>query len=529
MRRHVALALLLVALVAGCDEEEPLPPRPPPQAALPPPSAATTETFADSGQCAQCHLADAGPVLRDPAGHDISPVGTWRASMMSLAARDPFYLAVVSEERQEGDAKQVDSTCLRCHAPAGHVETSGALTFEELLTGKSPAAVLGRDGVTCALCHQIKSDRLGTETSFTGGFVIGPDRAIYGPHNSVVTEPMQFFVNFTPTFASHMGRSEVCATCHTVIVKGVVEQATYLEWRSSSLSPGKPCQWCHVPQVDEAQNALSEPISKFPAGLAARTPYGRHEFMGGNAYLLRLVAENEAWVQSGIPAADLQRAIGAAEAHLRSAAKLTAVGVERKGGGASFRIIVENQTGHKLPTGYPSRRMWLHVVVRANGKVVFESGALDRAGRLAGDDDGRVRKHLDVVSSQDRVQVWGATLVDADDRPTHRALAARRVGRDDRILPAGFAPTGMDVTRTATIGVFSDPDFQPGSDGVGFTLGSVPVDAEVEVTLLYQTLTRDLIEKIDRGRTPLTTQFVDMARASPPEPVTMAELRFTIP
>ena len=524
----MVLLPLLAVLGVGCGEEE-LPPRPEPLAPLPAATVATTERFADSGQCAQCHLADGGAVLRDPAGRDISPVGTWRASMMALAARDPFFLAVVSQERQDADPQLVDSTCLRCHAPGGHEQSGGALTFDELLTGTSPAAVLGRDGVTCSLCHQIKADRFGNDSSFTGGFVVGSERQIFGPHNAVAEEPMRFFVNYVPTYASHVGRAELCGTCHTVIVKGVVEQATYLEWRASSFSPSKPCQWCHVPQVDEEQKAISEPIAKYPANLSARTPYGRHEFMGGNAYLLRLMAQNEAWAQTGVPPADLQRAIAAAETHLRGAAKLTSTEVTRSGDGASFRVVVENLTGHKLPTGYPSRRMWLHVVVRAAGKVVFESGALDSAGRLAGDDEGRIRLHYDVIDRADRVQVWGATLVDADDNPTHRALVARRIGRDDRILPMGFFPLGNDALRTATVGVYGDADFLPGRDGVRFNLRSVPAGAEVEVALLYQTLTRSLVEQIDRGRTPATTAFVDMARALPPEPLTMATLTFTLP
>ncbi len=526
---RVTYPLLLAAALLSCSEEEALPPRPEPLAALPAPTAAATDTFADSGKCAQCHLSDTGQVLRDPAGRDISPVGTWRASMMALASRDPFYLAILAEEREAGDAELVDATCLRCHAPAGHVESSGAITFEALLTGTTPAAVLARDGVTCSLCHQIKSDRLGTDASFTGGFVIGSDRLIYGPHNFVLTDPMQFFVNYKPTYSPHLSRAELCGSCHTVIVKGVVEQATYLEWRSTSMAASQPCQTCHMPLVDDDQQPISEPIAKFPANLAPRTPYGRHEFMGGNAYLLRLMMDNEEWAQTGVPRADLERAIASAERHLRSAARLTASEPTRDGGLLNFRVTIENLTGHKLPTGYPSRRMWLHVKVSAGDKVVFESGALDTQGRLPEDSDDRVRPHYDIIDRASRVQVWGATLVDADGKPTHRALAARQVGRDDRILPAGFAPTGTDVARTRPIGVSADPDFLPGRDSVGYSLKSIPAGAQVEVELLYQTLPRALLDTIDRSRTPAATRFVDMGRELPPPAVTMGTLTFTAP
>ena len=49
-----------------------------------------------------------------------------------------------------------------------------------------------------------------------------------------------------------------------------------------------------------------------------------------------------------------------------------------------MEIAIRNLAGHKLPTAYPSRRVWLHVSVRdPSGGRVFESGALreDEASR----------------------------------------------------------------------------------------------------------------------------------------------------
>src|SRR5690606_40075326 len=44
-------------------------------------------------------------------------------------------------------------------------------------------------------------------------------------------------------------------------------------------------------------------------------------------------------------------------------------------------------SGHKFPTGFPSRRAWLHVTLTdAAGEVVFESGAWTEEGKVVGDD-----------------------------------------------------------------------------------------------------------------------------------------------
>src|SRR5690606_1402270 len=118
-----------------------------------PPTHAESDRFATSSLCAQCHLAKEGDdAMRDASGRDVSPVRLWRSSLMGLAARDPYYLAVFSQELAEHSvaAGLVERTCIRCHAPAGHLDGMAELDFEALTAGTSAPAALGRDGVTCA-------------------------------------------------------------------------------------------------------------------------------------------------------------------------------------------------------------------------------------------------------------------------------------------------------------------------------------------------------------------------------------------
>ena len=93
-------------------------------------------------------------------------------------------------------------------------------------------------------------------------------------------------------------------------------------------------------------------------------------------------------------------------------------------------VVVRNLTGHKLPTGYPSRRVWLHVTVRdAAGAVVFESGAVEPTGAIAGNDNDADRERVEPHYDEIRQRRPGADLRVGDGRPRRRGddrPAARR-------------------------------------------------------------------------------------------------------
>jgi hypothetical protein len=189
----------------------------------------------------------------------------------------------------------------------------------------------------------------------------------------------------------------------------------------------------------------------------------------------------------------------------------------------NVRII--NNAGHKLPTGYPTRRMWLHVVAldRAN-RPVFESGATRDGAIVDGkgarlDGPGAIVPHRSALASPDQVVIYEAVPVDAQGRRTHLLLGTAKVIKDNRILPAGWRADHADAARTRPIGTAEDPGFVAGSDTVIVTL---PATAHtVHVELLYQSIPPETLESYRPTDSREAARFLEIARPAP-APVTLA-------
>jgi hypothetical protein len=163
-----------------------------------------------------------------------------------------------------------------------------------------------------------------------------------------------------------------------------------------------------------------------------------------------------------------------AQRQLESALELR-IDVEQKAAALHVRVRTVNLTGHKLPTAYPSRRLWLHVLVRdTSGRAIFESGRWDtEAGDIAG--LGPHIPHLQQIREPDRVMVYEAALADTNGRSTTSLLEAAGLTKDNRILPAGFdpqrpLPSGLSASAVTPVGVAGDSDFRPGSDQVEYVV-----------------------------------------------------------
>jgi hypothetical protein len=159
----------------------------------------------------------------------------------------------------------------------------------------------------------------------------------------------------------------------------------------------------------------------------------------------------------------------------------------------SFDVKVVNKTGHKLPTAYPARRVWLHVTVRdSNGKVAFESGAVRPDGSIAGNDNDADRlkfePHYSRITSPGQVQIYESIMGDFAGRTTTGLLYGTHYLKDNRILPAGFDKATAEP-RIAVVGsARQDARFVGGSDTVTYDIDLPQGDGKyvVSAELLYE-------------------------------------------
>jgi cytochrome c553 len=270
------------------------------------------QMFLTSNQCIGCHDATqnnftmpnmiypqiynnipASPSPTPASEYDLnlSPYSEWRSSLMGLSGRDPVFFSQLETELNlfPGIRDQIVNTCLSCHGVMGQrqitLDTQKPYEFKlEYLDrfGAQPFAEYGglaRDGVSCAVCHHISDEGLGTPATYTGKFNVGKAEEIYGPYQEVATLPMKNSLGLTPrkTKENQISKSALCGSCHTVILpvltpgkpyspgdnvftnqrqKTEHEQNTYLEWRNSKYQDerlpidreaAQSCQQCHMP------------------------------------------------------------------------------------------------------------------------------------------------------------------------------------------------------------------------------------------------------------------------------------------
>jgi hypothetical protein len=488
--------------------------------------------------CRSCH---GGYLAGDEEPHD-----SWVASMMAQAARDPVWRAAVTIAN--GDAAGAGETCIRCHAPLGWLATRstggdpGALRAGDfdgvnchfchrmvgpILGAGSPAedvailAALAADVRPNGTCAGNPTQPCTTDAGCVSGrcrvdagqgrFVVDPGDSRRGPFADVG------FIAHPTTFSPFTRSSEACAPCHDVSTATYTrdgdayvlnalgaahptqrprdmfpEQRTFSEWRASAFADGgvvfpdgrfggrltailpntvpvSTCQDCHMPDAEVAGCDVSPSRPDMPA----------HFFAGANTWVLGAVLD-EFGAESGLTAAAVQAAGARTEAMLRAASDL-----ELAQHGRVLTVRVVNQTGHKLPTGYPEgRRMWINVrffdgssplLLFEDGGYDFDTAQLDLAGTTR------------VYEARHEIDEAAGAVVGLPAGTRFHLALSNRIAFDDRIPPRGFTNAAFAEAGIAPV-AHVYPDGQHWDD----TPYAVPADARrVEATLYYQTTTRE--------------------------------------
>jgi hypothetical protein len=252
---------------------------------------------------------------------------------------------------------------------------------------------------------------------------------------------------FQPNKNEHIRQSELCATCHTLYtnalgqdgkVTGVLpEQMPYPEWLHSDYKDKKSCQSCHMPVILE-----SVPITKVLG--VPREGVSRHVFVGGNFFMQRMLNRYRDDLNVMAQPQELTGAADRTVAFLQTqSARVSISNVDLRSGRLEADVSIENLSGHKMPTAYPSRRAWLHFAVRdKDNRVVFESGALRSDGSIEGNDNdadpARYEPHYSEIRSSDQVQLYETIMRDPSGAVTTGLITAVGYLKDNRLLPKGF-------------------------------------------------------------------------------------------
>ncbi len=477
-------------------------------------------TFAPPSACTPCHSNYGQP--------NVEPYRAWQGSMMAHSGRDPLMLAALAVANQ--DLEHAGETCLRCHFPKGWLEGRSAPEDGTSMTADD------RQGVQCSVCHRLVDPVAHAENPPEDGpilaallqpvptfssamMVVDPQDRLRGPFDIIADLGSDPHLPTRSTLVSPFHKSaELCGTCHNVRnpaftrnmlgeyelnaldtpgdpLLGFPEQSTYDEWVASTYaSTGvyapqfgrnrdvvSTCQDCHMPAVTGKDANIGLTRDDVPL----------HEMVGGNTFVPTILPHHPAFGGEVNPAI-MQESVAKSTRILRQAATVT---VDLAGGVLSVRV--SNESGHKLPTGYPDgRRMWLHVrafdpgrnVVFESGRYVFETADLVGHEALPGDLD--YDPHLQVWEAVQGISPSAAAAFGTTSGASqHLAMNNVRV-KDNRIPPRGFTNAAFEAFDGAPVGdTFADGEHW---DDVTYPVGAAAVGAEV--ILYYQTASREYVE-----------------------------------
>lgn len=492
----------------------------------------TSLHFSGSGNCVRCHDG-----MTDENNQDVSIVKAWGSSIMANSTRDPFWKAKVRTEINRNPHLEgvINDKCTKCHAPMANTEAhhsgdSVGIFDDGFLSASNTHHEEAMDGVSCTLCHQIKnSASLGTLAGFSGAYEIetfaqASDRKIYGPYDNVFANPMINNVDYTIQYSDHVKDSKLCATCHNLKTPFVdengnllsttpesefPEQMPYSEWEHSEYGQTTSCQQCHMGRT-------RAPIASRPMSVqnTLRDDFARHEFTGANLLMLDILDTNRNDLD--VIGTNFDTMMTQTDSMLQGAAYIDPVNRSLINNTLDLTLRITSNTGHKLPTSFPSRRAILHLaVLDNNGNTVFESGKINSDGSVVGADSdtnhGLYEPHYDLITGEDQVQIYESVMGDNLGDVTYTLLRGMEYKKDNRLLPFGF----NKYTASDDIGVignaFDDSNFIGGEDEIRYRIdGMTGSRYTVLVELVYQSVSYPFAQDLFTDSSTEITDFQSM-------------------
>jgi len=507
----------------------------------------------DSMNCAFCH---------GDFDADTAPMDSWIASVKGQSARDPVWHAALAIANQ--DAAGSGQFCIRCHSPGAWLaERATTGTTQEFIPTDFDGVtchfchrmvnpVLGPDSAVGypenpdptpdpAVINPLAKQGLLPIGPGSGQYIVDPRDVRRGPLDDVPANFHGYSEWGEPVdlvYSPFHKKAEFCGTCHdvsnpvfTLQKDGTYglgrlnephptfdpahmfpEQRTYSEWLNSEFAtkgvlfpdgrfggtnngPMSTCQDCHMPGQDGGSCAFWEFPPFFP-----RPAVPQHSFSGANHWIVEAVAYHMGGDAKsiGLTAQRVQDAKARTIQMLRDASDLELALV-----GSQVRARVINQTGHKLPTGYPEgRRMWLNVkFYDAGNQLIAERGAYDFNEAELVDRDTKIYETLHGFD-ESVASVVGLPA----GKNFHLALANKRFF-DNRIPPRGFTNAAFEAAHCAPVD-YAYEDGQYWDD----TLYDIPPGATIAVvSLLHEVSTREYMDFLRETNT--TTNDGEIAYA----------------
>jgi len=265
----------------------------------------------------------------------------WRSSVHAQSFTDPVFQAGLAQAITT-EGSDIAQTCLTCHSP-------GAMLMQPPVGVVNPE----REGIGCRFCHAIRDVHLDTFPPFdleTELVMMGRTSTTESPVHEIRASEL-------------LGTPEYCAGCHEYTTPaGANILSTFSEFEDAGHPDYLACQDCHMPFI---LGQVIDPSVQQPDGF---------DFVGSHA----------------IPG-------GRNMAQVRRAVSLDIVSLEKSSGSVELRVAVTNAgSGHKIPTGMPSKQIILEVSTSWNNFARSERFIFGR--RIVDDAGNRLRTVADMMT-----------------------------------------------------------------------------------------------------------------------------------